>query len=52
MPTNMAATSVTLVGSEASAPEPILRPSPATSHDAEMLDVEDPYLSYDPDTFP
>jgi hypothetical protein len=34
------------------APEPLLRPSPATDHDAEILDVEDPDLGYDAENFP
>jgi Lipocalin-like domain len=50
--TNMAMTSLTLVGHSAGFPEPILRPSPATGHDAEILDVYDPYLGYDAETFP
>jgi hypothetical protein len=29
----------TLVGNSADSPEPILRPSPATGHDAEKLEV-------------
>jgi hypothetical protein len=40
------------VGSSADSLEPILRPSPATSYDAEMLDVEDPDLGYDDEKFP
>ena len=40
------------VGSEADAPAPVLRPSPATGHDAAILDVEDPDLGYDAETFP
>ena len=36
---NMAKTSFTLVGSEANSPAPLLRPSPATGHDAEKFDV-------------
>jgi hypothetical protein len=35
-----------------STPEPILRPLPATGHDAEILDVDDPDLGYDVATFP
>jgi hypothetical protein len=34
------------------APEPLLRPSPATDHAAEKLDVSDPDLGYDADNFP
>jgi len=37
--TNSVKTSLTSVGSSADSPEPFLRPSPATGHDAEMLDV-------------
>lgn len=36
---NMATTSFTLVGNSADSPEPVLRPSPATGHDTEMLEV-------------
>jgi hypothetical protein len=32
-------TSLTFVGNSATSPKPILRPSPATGRDAEMLDV-------------
>jgi probable HAF family extracellular repeat protein len=38
-PTNMATTPFTLVGNSADSPAPPLRPSPATGHAAEMLDV-------------
>jgi hypothetical protein len=48
----MATTSLTSAGSDAGAPDPILRPSPATGHAAEILDVEDPYVGYDAETFP
>jgi hypothetical protein len=34
------------------APEAVLRPSPATGHAAEMLDVSDPDVGYDAETFP
>jgi hypothetical protein len=44
---NMARTSFTSVGSEADSPEPLLRPSAAMGHDAEILDVLDPDLGYD-----
>ena len=37
--TNMARTSFTSVGSEADSPELLLRPSPATGHADEILDV-------------
>ena len=43
---SMATTAFTLVGHDADLPEPILRPSPATGHDAAMLDVYDPDLGY------
>ena len=33
-------------------PEPLRRLSPATGHETEMLEVEDPNLSYDAETFP
>jgi hypothetical protein len=49
---NMARTSFTSVGSEADSPELLLRPSPATGHAAEMLDVYDPYLGYYAEKFP
>jgi hypothetical protein len=41
---------LTLVGNSADSPEPLLRPSPATGHDADMLDVEDPNLGDDAET--
>jgi hypothetical protein len=44
-------TSFTSAGSEADSPEPLLRPSPATDHDAEKLDVYDPDLGYDAENF-
>ena len=40
-----------LVGNSADAPEPPLRPSPATGHEADMLDVEDPDLGDDAEKF-
>jgi hypothetical protein len=39
---HMAKASFTLVGNCPDSPEPLLGPSLATDHDAEMLDVEDP----------
>jgi hypothetical protein len=36
----MARTSLTSVGSSADSPEPLLKPSPAMGHAAEILDVE------------
>jgi hypothetical protein len=48
----MAMTFLTLVGNSADSPEHILRLSPATDHNAEILDVYDPYLGYDAETFP
>jgi hypothetical protein len=50
--TNMATTSLTLVGNSADSPEPIRRPPPATGHDAEILDVYDPYVGYNDEKFP
>jgi hypothetical protein len=47
----MATTSLTSVGSEADSPAPLLRPSPATGHDAEKLEVYDPDLGYDAENF-
>jgi hypothetical protein len=49
---NMAKTSFTYLGNSADSPAPPLRPSPATGHAAEILDVEDPYLGYDAEKFP
>lgn len=49
--TNMATTSVTWVGNSAVSPEPILRPSPGTGYDAEMLEVSEVYLGDDGETF-
>jgi hypothetical protein len=37
--TNMATTPFTLVGNSADSSKPLLRPSPATGHEAEILDV-------------
>jgi hypothetical protein len=48
----MARTSFTYLGSEADSPEPLLGPSPATGHAAEILDVYNPYLGYDAEEFP
>jgi hypothetical protein len=48
----MATTSLASVGNSADLPEPLLRPSPATGHDAEILDVYNPYLGYDAEKFP
>jgi hypothetical protein len=48
----MATTSVTSVGSEADAPELLLRPSPVTDHDAEKLDVSDLDFGDDAENFP
>jgi hypothetical protein len=41
-----------LVGHAADSPEPLLRPSPATGHAAEILDVYDPDVGYDAAKFP
>jgi hypothetical protein len=43
---------IAIGGNSAGLPEPILRPSPTTDHDAEILSVEDLYLSYDGEKFP
>jgi hypothetical protein len=48
----MATTSFTPAGNCADSPEPIRRPSPATGHAADILDVNDPDLGYDAETFP
>jgi hypothetical protein len=45
-------TPFTLVGNSADSPEPLLRPSPTTGHDAEILDVSDPYLGYEAEAVP
>jgi hypothetical protein len=42
----------TPVGNGADFPEPLLRPSLATGHGAEMLDVSDPYVGYEAEAFP
>jgi hypothetical protein len=49
---SMATISLTPVGHGADVPEPILRPSPATGHEADILDAEDPCVGYDADTVP
>lgn len=48
----MATTSLTSVGNSAGSPDLIVRPSPATGHEADMLGVEDSDLVYDAETFP
>jgi hypothetical protein len=48
----MAMTSLTLVGHSAGSSEPILRPLPAMSLDAEILEARDPCLGYDAENFP
>ena len=48
----MAMTSLTPVGHGPGSPDPILRPSPATGHEADILDVEDPDVGYDAETCP
>ena len=50
--TNRAKTSLTSVGKSAGSLEPILRPSPAAGHAAEILSAEDAYLGYDAETCP
>jgi hypothetical protein len=44
-------TSFTSVGSDTGSPEPVRRPSPATDHAAEILDVDDPYVDYNAEQF-
>jgi len=44
-------TSFMLVGKSADSPDPLLRPSPATGHDTDMLEVDDPDLGYDAGKF-
>jgi hypothetical protein len=48
--THVAKTSSTPVGNGTDSPEPILRPSPVTGHNAEILEVDDPDLGYDVET--
>jgi hypothetical protein len=43
---------MTPVGNSADSPKPVFIPSPATGHDIAILDVEEPYLSYDAETCP
>src|SRR5919106_2431568 len=50
--TSRATTSLTSVGSHAGSPEPIRGPSPTMGHEAEILDVYDPFLGYDAETCP
>jgi hypothetical protein len=50
--TNRVTTWCTSVGNSADSPEPILRPSPATGHDAEILDAYDAYVGYDAEICP
>jgi hypothetical protein len=45
-------TSFTPVGNSADSPELILRPSPATGHDAEIREGYDPSLCYGAANFP
>jgi hypothetical protein len=49
---NRVMTSFTLVGNSADSPELLLRPLPATGHNAEILDVSDPDLGYYAEKFP
>ena len=49
---HMARIALTAVGSDAGSPAPIRRPSPATGHEADMLDVSDPSWGYDAETCP
>ena len=48
--TNRVTTSLTPVGKCADAPEPLLRPSPAAGHAANILNAEDPSMGYDTET--
>jgi hypothetical protein len=48
----MAMTSLALVGNSAGSSHPILRPLPAMSHEAEILEVYDLCLGYDAGNFP
>ena len=49
--TNRVRTSLTYVGSDTGSPEPVRRPSPATDHTAEILDLDDPYVDYNAEQF-
>jgi hypothetical protein len=46
-----ASTSLTSVGNDTGSPEPVQRPSPATDHAAEILDVDAPYVDYNAEQF-
>jgi hypothetical protein len=48
---SMATISLTPVGHGADVPQPLLRPSPATGHEAEISDVDDPGVGYDTENF-
>jgi len=48
----MAMASLTLMGNSADSPAPLLRPSPARDHDADMRDIEDPDSGDDTETRP
>ena len=48
----MTTTSLTSVGSDAGSPKLIRGPSPATGHEADILDINDPDLGYDAEKFP
>ena len=50
--THMPPTSFTLVGNSGDSPAPLLRPSPATGHVAEILNASDPDLGYDAAKWP
>jgi hypothetical protein len=43
---------MTPVGHSADSPAPLLTPSPATGHDADMSDVSDPEVGDDAETCP
>jgi hypothetical protein len=49
---NRVTTSFMSVGNSADSPAPLLRPSPATGHEADMRDVSDPDVGDDAETFP
>jgi hypothetical protein len=48
--TNRVKASFTPVGNSADSPQPILRPSPVTGLDPNIVDVEKPYVGYDAET--
>jgi hypothetical protein len=50
--TSSVTTSLTSVRNSAGSPEPIVRPSLASGHDADILSLYDPHLGYDADISP